>query len=90
MASEVKIAKNSKFPKLAENCFERVGKGGWPLISTWINHPYLGSNGIHCVEFPGEIWKCLLNLNLGELFALLETLHYSVCGRLSQPYCWRG
>jgi hypothetical protein len=36
MASEVKTAKNSKLPKLLENCFERVGKGGWPLISTWI------------------------------------------------------
>jgi hypothetical protein len=36
MASEVKTAKNSKLPKLPEKCFEPVGKGGWPLISTWI------------------------------------------------------
>jgi hypothetical protein len=36
MALEVKIAKNSKLPKLSKNCFERVGKGGWPPISTWI------------------------------------------------------
>jgi hypothetical protein len=36
MAPEVKTAKNSKLPKLSENCFEPVGKGGWPLISTWI------------------------------------------------------
>jgi hypothetical protein len=40
MALEVsgpeKTAKNSKLPKLPENCFEPVGKGGWPLISTWI------------------------------------------------------
>jgi hypothetical protein len=36
MAPEVKTAKNSKLSKLPENCFERVGKGGWPLISTWI------------------------------------------------------
>ena len=28
-----KIAKNSK---LLEDCFEPVGIGGWPLISTWI------------------------------------------------------
>jgi hypothetical protein len=28
-----KTAKNSKLP---ENCFEPVGIGGWPLISTWI------------------------------------------------------
>jgi hypothetical protein len=37
MAPEVKTAKNSKLPKLPENCFELVGKGGWPLISMWIN-----------------------------------------------------
>jgi hypothetical protein len=36
MAPEVKTAKNSKLPKLQENCFEPVGKGGWPSISTWI------------------------------------------------------
>jgi hypothetical protein len=35
--SKLKTAKNSKFPKLIENCFELVGKGGWPPISTWIN-----------------------------------------------------
>jgi hypothetical protein len=34
---KLKTAKNSKLPKLPENCFERVGKGGWPPISTWIN-----------------------------------------------------
>jgi hypothetical protein len=27
---KLKTAKNSKFPKLPENSFERVGKGGWP------------------------------------------------------------
>jgi hypothetical protein len=31
---KLKTAKNSKLPKLPENCFERVGKGGWPPIST--------------------------------------------------------
>jgi hypothetical protein len=36
MALEVKTAKNSKLPKLPENCFEPVGKGGWPSISKWI------------------------------------------------------
>jgi hypothetical protein len=34
MALKVKIAKNSKLQKLPENCFEPVGEGGWPLIST--------------------------------------------------------
>ncbi len=36
MAPEVKNDKNSKLPKLPENCFELVGKGRWPPISTWI------------------------------------------------------
>jgi hypothetical protein len=31
---KLKTAKNSKLPKLSENCFEPVRKGGWPLIST--------------------------------------------------------
>ena len=52
MAPEVKTAKNSNLPKLKENCFDPVGKGGWPLIYTWINPPSLGSNGIHFIEFP--------------------------------------
>jgi hypothetical protein len=34
---KLKTAKNSKLPKLPENCFEPVGKGGWPPIYTWIN-----------------------------------------------------
>jgi hypothetical protein len=51
---KLKPAKNSKLPKLSENYFEPFGKGGWPSISTWINSPSLGRNGIHCVEFPGE------------------------------------
>ena len=34
---KLKAAKNSKLPKLPENHFEPVEKGGWPLISTWIN-----------------------------------------------------
>jgi hypothetical protein len=33
---KLKTAKNSKLPKLPKNCFEPVGKGGWPPISTWI------------------------------------------------------
>jgi hypothetical protein len=37
MARKLKPAKNSKLPKLPENCFEPFGKGGWPPISTWIN-----------------------------------------------------
>jgi hypothetical protein len=80
---KLKPAKNSKFPKLLENCFESVGKGGWPPISTWINPPSLGSNDLHCVEFPGERENHLLDLHLGELLVLLETLCCLVCGSLS-------
>ena len=74
---KLKPAKNSKLPKWLENCFEPFGKGGWPLISTWINPPSLVRNGLHCVEFLGERGK---RLNLSVLLALLETLR---CGRLS-------
>jgi hypothetical protein len=81
---KLKPAKNSKLPKLPENYFEPFGKGGWPPISTWINPPSLGSNGLHCVEFPGEREKRLLNLHLGELLVLLETSRCSVCGNLSR------
>jgi hypothetical protein len=83
MAPKVKTAKNSKLPKLLENYFEPVGKGGWQPISTWINPPSLGSNGLHCIEFSGERENHLLNLHLGELLALLETSRYLVCGGLS-------
>jgi hypothetical protein len=35
---KLKTAKNSKLPKLSENYFQLVGKGGWPPISTWISY----------------------------------------------------
>jgi hypothetical protein len=44
---KLKPAKNSKLPKWPENCFEPFGKGGWPLISTWINP---------------SLWKYVMNL----------------------------
>jgi hypothetical protein len=34
----LKTVKNSKLLKLPENCFEQVGKGGWPPISTRIRY----------------------------------------------------
>jgi hypothetical protein len=68
---KLKPAKNSKLSKLAESYFEPVGKGGWPSISTWINPPSLGRNGLHCIEFPGEKEKRLLNMHLGELACLV-------------------
>ena len=75
--------KTTKNSKLEKNCFEPVGKGGWPLTSTWINHPSLGRNGIHCIEFLGERENHLLDLHLGEMLVLLETSCFLVCGSLS-------
>jgi hypothetical protein len=81
---KLKPAKNSKLPKLPENYFELVGKGGWPYISTCINPPSLGSNGLHFFEFPGEREKRLLDLHLCEMLVLLETSRCSVCGSMSR------
>jgi hypothetical protein len=74
MAPEVKTAKNSKLPKLSENCFELVGKGRWPPISIWINPLSLGINGLHYVEVPHQMRKFLLNLAPGEPLALVQEL----------------
>jgi hypothetical protein len=74
MAPKVKTAKNSKLPKLPENCFEPVGIGGWPPISIWINPPSLGRNGLHCIDFPHQMRKYLLNLAPGEPLALVQEL----------------
>jgi hypothetical protein len=74
MAPKVKNAKNIKLPKLSENYFEPVGKGGWPPISTWINPPSLGRNGLHFIEFPHHMRKFLLNLASGEPLALVQEL----------------
>jgi len=98
---KLKTAKNSKLSKLPEHCFEPIEKGGWPPISTWINPPSLGRNGVHFLEFPRDKEKCLLNLHLGVLLAsqrfpnlhlgvllaLLETSCCLVCGSLSRT-CW--
>jgi len=35
---KLKTAKNSKLPTLLKNYYERVGKYGWPPISTWIKN----------------------------------------------------
>jgi hypothetical protein len=45
---------------------ELVGIGGWPTISTWINPPPLGSNGLHCIDFPYQVNKLLLYLAPSE------------------------
>jgi hypothetical protein len=76
MALEVKTAKNSKLPKLSENCFEPAGKGGWTMISIWINPPTLGRNGLHFIEVPHHMRKFLLTLASGESLALVQELPY--------------
>jgi hypothetical protein len=53
---------------------EPVGIGGRPPKSIWINMPPLGINGIHCIEFPRQMRKFLLNLVLGEPLALVQEL----------------
>jgi hypothetical protein len=40
MDPEVKTTKNSKLPKLPENCFQPLGKGGWTSI---LLSPNIGS-----------------------------------------------
>jgi hypothetical protein len=58
---KLKPAKNSKLPKLPENCFEPVGKGGWPPISTWI------TDGIHFC-YRGKGFIIVNSFNLGKSF----------------------
>jgi hypothetical protein len=74
MALEVKTTKNSKLPKLSEKYFEPVGKGGWTPISIWINPPYLGRNGLHCIEVPHQMRNFLLNLAPGEPLSLVKEI----------------
>ena len=50
---------------------EPVGIGGWPPISAWINPPPLGSNGLHCVDFPHQVRKILLYLAPSEPLSFL-------------------
>jgi hypothetical protein len=74
MALKVKTAKNSKLPKLLENYFEPVRKGGWPPIYIWINPPSLGNNVLHCIDVPHQMRKFLLNFAPGEPLALVQEL----------------
>jgi hypothetical protein len=62
---KLKLLKIVNCQNCPENCFEPVGKGGWPPISTWINPPSLGSNGLHCVEFPHQMRKFLVEFGPG-------------------------
>jgi hypothetical protein len=80
MAPEVKTAKNSKLPKLPKNCFEQVGKGGWPPISTWISGYVLSSpsstlyfswlRSVHVME----VWIHIVSLVAISLVSILMDL----------------
>jgi len=44
------------------------------LISNWIIPPPLGRNGTHCIKFPHQMRKMLLNLTSGEPLFLMNKL----------------
>jgi hypothetical protein len=69
-----KTAKNSKLP---EDCLEPVGIGGWPPISTWMNPPSLGSNGLHCIDDP--------DLGSERTNYILNTINTEI-GRITQIF----
>jgi hypothetical protein len=50
--SRKKIAKMKIVTTKMKVACEPAGRGEWPPISTWINPPTLGSNGIHSAECP--------------------------------------
>jgi hypothetical protein len=81
MALEVKIAKNSKLPKLPENCFELVGKCGWPSISTWImflqHHQHIILS-THIVERMVPSSKLDLDMSMKAVVTVLMTSHLRV------------
>jgi hypothetical protein len=74
MALEVQNPKTRK--KLPNYQDEPLRIGGWTPISTWINPPHLGRNCIHCVEFPHQMRKLLLNLAPNEPLSLVQDMHY--------------
>jgi hypothetical protein len=75
MAPQVKDPKTRKKIAKLENCQNKpVGIGGSPLKSISINHPPLGRNDLHCVNFLHQMRKFLLNLAPGEPLALVQEL----------------
>ena len=68
-----KPAKNSKLPKWPENCFEPFGKGGWPLISTWIKNPMVRI----FLDLVHRSFWCFRVLGIGS--SCIHTSRTSVC-----------
>jgi hypothetical protein len=77
---KLKPAKNSKLPKLPESCFEPVGKGGWPPISTWINL-YLCKNS----QLKQKVLLELHTSPVGGHSGFLKTYH-----RVKKDFFWDG
>jgi hypothetical protein len=72
MAPEVKTAKNSKLPKLSENCFEPVGKDGWPPISTWIILGVCEDIEVFLIDFPHiSIFMDILVIDVPDAWGML-------------------
>jgi hypothetical protein len=63
---KLKTAKNSKLPKLPENCFEPVGEGGWPPISTWISKEIHVEHSVHAKERGNVELKIIITHNLDD------------------------
>jgi hypothetical protein len=66
-----KTAKNSKLP---EDCFEPVGIGGWPPISTWII--YIWFHKEHKSSFINDYHWHLLNSTIEHLFCCRNIISF--------------
>jgi hypothetical protein len=96
MAPKVKTAKNSKLPKLPENCFEPVGKGAWPPISIWIKNYMLGERAQRHVSRGGDshkgsmsdmtlvLYQCCHQCQRGRL--LINWVGFQLCQPLKQVW----
>jgi hypothetical protein len=67
----LKIVNCQNCQKIVLSQLEKVGGHRYP---PWINPPSLGSNGLHCIDFPHQMRKFLLNLAPGEPLALVQEL----------------
>ena len=55
--------------------------GGWQPISTYINRPHLGSNGLHYVECPGR---------KGSMFSIWILVSCVLCWRSYIAWSWNN
>jgi hypothetical protein len=75
---KLKTAKNSKIPKFLENCFEPVGKGGWPPISIWINYNILfGHSYMYSMkEITSSMFRMMMFPHNGKIVTIDQITHY--------------